>query len=123
MTHEDKPLPDEPKSHKDALAHKDAEAWLAADRKELRNHPVHKTYEQLDRSSMMTDAQTRSRLISLQWVYKTKRDSSKKARLVVVGCAQSPGVDFDQTHCSTLKATSLRFLLAATVLQRFKVST
>ena len=79
-------------SHKDALAHDDAEAWLAAERKELRNHTVHKTFEQLDRSSMLTDAQTRSRLIPLQWVYKTKRDGSKKARLVVVGCAQRPGV-------------------------------
>ena len=116
-THEHKPLPDDPKSHKDALTHKDAEAWLAAERKELRNHTVHKTFEQLDRSSMLTDAQTRSRLIPLQWVYKTKRDGSKKARLVVVGCAQRPGVDFDQTHCSTLKATSLRFLAATAAIQ------
>jgi hypothetical protein len=66
---------------------------------------------------MVTDAQTRSRLIPLQWVYKTKRDGSKKARLVVVGCAQHPGVDFDQTHCSTLKATSLRFLAATAAIQ------
>ena len=106
-THEHIPLPNDPKSHKDALAHDDAEAcWLAAERKELRNHKVHKTFEQLDRSSLQTDAQTRSRLIPLQWVYKTKRDGSKKARLVVVGCAQRPGLDFDQTHCSTLKAIS-----------------
>jgi hypothetical protein len=46
-----------PKSHKDALARKDADAWLAAERKELqlRNHKVHKTFEQLDRSSLQTD--------------------------------------------------------------------
>ena len=111
-THERNPQPVDPKSHKDALAHADAEAWLAAERKELQNHTVHKTFEQLDRSSLQADAQTRNRLIPLQWVYKTKRDGSKKARLVVVGCAQRPGVDFDQTHCSTLKATSLRFLAA-----------
>ena len=43
-THEHKPLPVNPKSHKDALAHDDAEAWLAAERKELRNHTVHKTF-------------------------------------------------------------------------------
>ena len=102
-THKRNPQPIDPKSHKDALAHADAEAWLAAERKELQNHTVHKTFEQLDRSSLQADAQTRNRLIPLQWVYKTKRDGSKKARLVVVGCAQRPGVDFDQTHCSTLK--------------------
>jgi len=80
---------------------------------------VHKTFEQLDRSSLQTDAQTRSRLIPLQWVYKTKRDGSKKARLVVVGsgCAQRAGLDYYQTHCSTLKATSLRFLAATAAIQ------
>ena len=82
---------------------------------------MHKTFEQLDRSSLQTDAQTRSRLIPLQWVYKTKRDGSKKARLVVVGCAQRPGVDFDQTHCSTLKATSLRFLAATAAIQGLRM--
>ena len=116
-TIKNKPPPVDPKSHKDALAHDDAEAWLAAERKELRNHTVHKTFEQLDRSSLQTNAQARSRLIPLQWVYKTKRDGSKKARLVVVGCAQRPGVDFDQTHCATLKATSLRFLAATAAIQ------
>ena len=116
-THEHKPPPDDPRSHKDALAHEDAEAWLAAKRKELCNHTVHKTFEQLDRSSMLTNAQARSRLIPLQWVFKTKRDGTKKARLVVVGCAQRPGVDFDQIHCSTLKATSLRFLAATAAIQ------
>ena len=95
--HGDKPLPDDPKSHKDALARKDADAWLAAERKELRNHEVHKTFEQVDRSSMETGTRARSRLIPLQWVYKTKRDGTKKARLVVVGCAQRPGVDFDHS--------------------------
>ena len=67
-THKHIPLPNDPKSHKEALAHDDAEGWLAAERKELRNHKVHKTFEQLDRSSLQTDAQTRSRLIPLQWV-------------------------------------------------------
>ena len=110
--HGDEPLRDDPKSHKDALARRDADAWVlvAGERKELRNHEVHKTFEQMDRSSMETGTHTRSRLISQLWVYKTKGDGTKKARLVVVGCAQRPGVDFDQTHCSTLKSNFLAVL-------------
>ena len=76
-THEHIPLPNDPKSHKDALARDDAEGWRAAERKELRNHKVHKTFEQLDRSSLQTDAQTRSRLIPLQWVYRRKLYSTQ----------------------------------------------
>ena len=49
------------------------------------SHEVHKTFEQVDCSSMEARAHTRSRLIPLQWVHKTKRDGTKKARLVMVG--------------------------------------
>eukprot|EP00965_Chrysotila_dentata_P171715 5666521-Pleurochrysis_carterae.AAC.1 len=33
-----------------------------------------------------------------------------KARLCVQGCAQTPGVDYDQTFCATMRPTSLRAL-------------
>ena len=82
------------------------------------SHEVHKTFEQVDCSSMETGAHTRSRLIPLQWVHKTKRDGTKKARLVMVGYAQRPGVDFDQMHCSTLKSASLRFLAATAAIHK-----
>ena len=119
--HGDKPPQDDPKSHKEAVAHKDADAWLAAERKELRNHEVHKTFELVERPSMENGTRARTRLIPLQWIYKSKRDGTKKARLVVVGCAQRPGIDFDQTHCSTLKATSLRFLVATAAIQGLRM--
>ena len=119
--HGDTPPQDDPKTHKDAVAHKDKDAWLAAERKELRNHEVHKTFELVERPSMENGTRARSKLIPLQWVYKSKRDGTKKARLVVVGCAQRPGIDYDQTHCSTLKATSLRFLAATAAIQGLRM--
>eukprot|EP00966_Prymnesium_polylepis_P011286 260026-Prymnesium_polylepis.1 len=35
-----------------------------------------------------------------------------KARLCVQGCTQQAGIDFDQTWCGTMRATSLRLLCA-----------
>ena len=35
-----------------------------------------------------------------------------KARLCVQGCCQQAGVDYDQTHCATMRGTSLRMLSA-----------
>eukprot|EP00965_Chrysotila_dentata_P087720 2896432-Pleurochrysis_carterae.AAC.1 len=49
-------------------------------------------------------------LVRLIWVYKRKRNGSLKARLCVQGCAQVPGVDYEQTFCATMRATSLRTL-------------
>eukprot|EP00965_Chrysotila_dentata_P043232 1436351-Pleurochrysis_carterae.AAC.1 len=44
------------------------------------------------------------------WVYKRKRSGALKARLCVQGCAQTHGVDYDQTFCATMRPTSLRAL-------------
>ena len=52
------------------------------------------------------------RTVRLIWVYKTKRDGTKKARLCVQGCTQVPGVDYDQTFCAAMRGTSLRLLCA-----------
>ena len=76
-THEHNPLPVDPKSHKDALAHDDAEAWLAAGARVTQSH-VHKTFEQLDRSSLQHRRANAQQAHSLQWVYKTKRDAPRK---------------------------------------------
>eukprot|EP00965_Chrysotila_dentata_P202941 6181418-Pleurochrysis_carterae.AAC.3 len=48
--------------------------------------------------------------VRLIWVYKQKRDGTMKARLCVQGCAQTHGVDYDQTFCATMRHTSLRAL-------------
>ena len=47
------------------------------------------------------------------WVYKVKRDGSLKARLCVQGCSQVPFVDYNQTYCAAMRATSLRVLSSA----------
>ena len=62
----------------------------------------------IDRSEMPKGRRT----VKLVWVYKVKRDGSLKARLCVQGCSQMPGVDYDQTHCATMRPESLRILAA-----------
>ena len=52
------------------------------------------------------------KLVRMLWVYKIKRDGTLKARLCVMGSAQRPGVDFDQTYSATMRAASLRLLAA-----------
>eukprot|EP00965_Chrysotila_dentata_P232971 6199295-Pleurochrysis_carterae.AAC.3 len=43
-------------------------------------------------------------------MYKRKRSGALKARLCVQGCAQTAGVDYDQTFCATMRPSSLRAL-------------
>eukprot|EP00965_Chrysotila_dentata_P062130 2058405-Pleurochrysis_carterae.AAC.1 len=96
----------------------DAPAWLRAERAEIDNHESNGSWSVIDRSRLPV---SRS-LVRLIWVYKTKRDGTKKARLCVQGYAQVAGVDFDQTFCAAMRGTSLRALasLAASMGMRMR---
>ena len=89
----------------------DADGWSAAEAEELKNHKSNKSFVIMDRDAYEREAGNR-RLVKLVWVYKRKRSGRLKARLCVQGCTQQPGVDFDQTHCATMKGSSLRMLSA-----------
>eukprot|EP00965_Chrysotila_dentata_P255987 6212397-Pleurochrysis_carterae.AAC.3 len=87
----------DPKSRKQALRD-DRAGWTAAERAEIANHFSNGSWELIDCSSVPSGRS----LVRLIWVYKRKRSSSLKARLCVQGCAQIPGVDFEQTFCATM---------------------
>ena len=100
----------DPKNHDEAMAD-DSSGWLKAETEELKNHQDNGSFQLIDRSVFESEAPNR-RLVKLVWVYKRKRSGRMKARLCVQGCTQQPGVDFDQTHCATMRGTSLRLLSA-----------
>jgi hypothetical protein len=82
--------------------------WKASERTEWDSHVKNKSWTNIDRSELPAGR----RLVKFTWVYKKKRNGKLKSRLCVQGCTQVPGVDFDQTHCATMRASSLRVLCA-----------
>ena len=76
---------------------------------ELDNHESNGSWERVHPSTVPRGR----RLVKLVWVYKRKRDGKLKSRLCVQGCTQVPGVDYDQTWCGTMRASTLRLLSAA----------
>jgi hypothetical protein len=95
----------DPRSRQQALK-QDKEGWIAAEKKELKNHHDNGSWSLIDRAQVPAGR----RLIRLIWVYKVKRSGALKARLCVQGCTQMQGVDFDQTFCATMRSGSLRLL-------------
>eukprot|EP00965_Chrysotila_dentata_P075984 2511214-Pleurochrysis_carterae.AAC.1 len=100
-------ISDSPRTRKQAMA-EDRVGWGSAERAEIANHQNNKSWTTIDRSEVPAGRS----LVRLIWVYKRKRNGTMKARLCVQGCAQVPGVDFDQTFCATMRPTSLRALAA-----------
>ncbi|KAK9739545.1 Reverse transcriptase (RNA-dependent DNA polymerase) [Popillia japonica] len=59
----------------------------------------------------------RLKVLNTKWVFKTKpcttEESVKfKARLVVKGCAQTEGIDYQETYSPVVKCNSLRYLFS-----------
>eukprot|EP00965_Chrysotila_dentata_P137824 4559492-Pleurochrysis_carterae.AAC.1 len=77
------PNTESPKTRKQAMS-SDAPAWLRAEKAEIDNHESNGSWSIIDRSQLPPGRS----LVRLIWVYKTKRDGSKKARLCVQSCAQ-----------------------------------
>ena len=101
----------DPRNRTEAMKSTSVESWIAAEDIELDNHNKNGSFELLDRTEF-DSLEPRRRLVKLVWVYKRKRNGKFKARLCVQGCCQQPGIDFDQTHCATMRGQSLRMLSA-----------
>lgn len=62
---------------------------------------------------VLTDLPKGRKVVKGRWVYKIKRDGRYKARWVAKGFEQRPGIDFDETYASVVRAVRPLFALAA----------
>ncbi|CAB0002804.1 unnamed protein product, partial [Nesidiocoris tenuis] len=99
---------EEPATYKEAIGGDNAAKWDRAMEEERNSLVKNNTYE-------VVDLPPGKKTLSMKWVYKIKEtegDRRYKARLVVRGCAQVPGLDFQETYSPVVKYSSLRFLMS-----------
>jgi hypothetical protein len=96
-----------------ALSGLAAREWGAACHAEMDSLARMKTYELVPRSAVPRHR----KILTPKWVFALKHDAQgnitkHKARLVIRGFAQVPGLDFKETFSPVLRLSSLRILLA-----------
>ena len=118
------PSGDEPFTFDEAMHSEDRELWIRAMQEELNSIEQNQTWRLVDRPQ-------NARPIGVKWVFKIKRVNGRvryKARLVALGYAQRPGIDFGETYAPVIRVSTVRILLsiAATLdmeIIQFDVST
>jgi transposase InsO family protein len=115
-------LPSDPQSYDEAMARAQAAEWQAATLEECRSIIENNTFTLVPRSSLPRGtAALRSMLL-----FKTKLDSAGrveryKARLVVKGCAQRKGIDYDEVFAPVAHHESIRIVMSVAAAKDLRV--
>lgn len=100
----------DPITFKEAMTCKNADDWKAAMDDEMLSLQKNETWK-------LVDLPRDKNPINNAWIYKTKYKANGeidrfKARLVIKGCAQVHGIDFQETFSPVVKYDSIRVILA-----------
>lgn len=117
---------EEPQTFQAAMNSKDKTKWLSAMQSEIESLNEMKTWE-------LVDPPKNRKPLSCKWVYKIKKNPDGtieryKARLVVKGFSQKPGIDYQKTFSPVARLSTIRAVLGIAAqenlaLQQFDVST
>ena len=109
-----------PKTYEEALASLQADLWLEAMKKEIRDLLLHETW---DADVLVPPGR---KVTKSRWVFDVKynRDGTVdrfKARFVVCGYSQIQGFDYDRAFSATLRGSSFRTLVAQASAHKLKL--
>lgn len=106
----------EPKTFDDAIRDEQAKQWKAAMKEEMNSLKKNETWEIVNLPKELEN----------KWVYKLKKKADGsidryKARLVVKGFTQRPGIDYVETFSPVVKFTSVRAILTVAIAAGMKL--
>ncbi|KAK2457000.1 hypothetical protein QL285_004317 [Trifolium repens] len=100
---------EEPQSFVEAVETDDKDKWLQAMQEEMQSLKENQTYD-------LVKLPEGKRALKNKWVFKLKSEENSlnpryKARIVVKGCHQKKGIDFEEIFSPVVKMTSIRAIL------------
>ncbi|KAJ8717783.1 hypothetical protein PYW07_005713 [Mythimna separata] len=103
----------DPLTAEEALSGPNAKQWKQAMDEEYKSLLDNNTWE-------VTTLPDKKHSIPCKWVFKTKTNENGdivkfKARLVIKGCSQKPGIDYTEVFSPVVRLASLRYLFALAV--------
>jgi hypothetical protein len=107
----------DPVAFREAVSGSDQLEWWAAIQKEYASLLEHGTWEKVRRE----DVPAGDHVIGCKWVFKTKVNGTRKARLVIKGYRQKHGIDYHETFAAVSRMDSVRCIIASAALRGWKL--
>ena len=104
----------EPASYAEAMRSDYAAEWTDACQYEIDALAKNQTWD-------LVDLPPGRKTVKSKWVFKTKSDGRRRARLVAKGFTQVPGIDYDETFSPVARFESIRLLLALAALEDWEI--
>ena len=100
---------EEPQNYRQVLTNNDQEEWEKVMQDEIKSLHENYTYD-------LVELPKGKRALRCKWVFKFKTEENNpkpryKARIVVKGCNQKKGVDFDEIFSPVVKMSSIRVVM------------
>jgi hypothetical protein len=106
-----------PVTFQEAISGPESVGWWAAIQKEYDSLIENGTWELVRRSDVPLGHQ----VINCRWVFRTKVNGTRKARLVIKGYRQKQGIDYYETFAAVSRMDSARAIIASSVLKGWKL--
>ena len=109
----------EPSNYEEAVSSIESVDWIKAMVKEIDSLLKNETWN-------LVEVPARAKVLPNRWVCRYKpatcgREARHKARLVVKGFSQGPGIDYEETFSPVVKFGSIRSILATAAVSRMQI--
>ncbi|KAM0730296.1 Retrovirus-related Pol polyprotein from transposon TNT 1-94 [Formica fusca] len=105
-------------TYREAITGPDKNRWMEAINEEKTSLKENNTWEMIDIRKLKSQKPLQGK-----WVFKIKQDGTYKARLVVKGCEQKYGVNYEETFSPVISTSVLRSLFAIAAMKNYVTMT
>ncbi|GJQ70485.1 hypothetical protein Trydic_g22897 [Trypoxylus dichotomus] len=105
-------------TYQEAINGPEKNQWMEAIREEKESLYKNQTWIYVDENEV-----SHRRFLTSKWIFKIKDDDKYKARLVIRGCQQHSGIDYNETFSPVVNANSLRTLFALATKNNMTITT
>lgn len=103
-------------TYTEALSGPNKDKWIEAIQDEKNSLDKNHTWELVDRHSAGNN-----KILTNKWVFKQKDDGRFRARLVIRGCEQEYGLNYEETFSPVINSSSMRIIFGLAAVRDYRI--